>query len=119
VYKRQAIGYEIRGDICEVTEKEIQNLHLQDHIKIVHGDLLEANLSDCSVLTLYLSGEANELLQSKLQEQLKPGSRVICYTFPINSWKVTKEVNLQNLYFGNNKFVDSLYLYHIPEAYES
>ena len=116
---REAIGYEIRGDICEATEKEIQKLHLQDRIKIVHGDLLEANLSDCSVLTLYLSSEANELLRSKIQEQLKPGSRVICYSFPINSWKVTKEINLQDLYFANNKFVGSLYLYHIPEAYES
>lgn len=116
---RKAIGYEIRGDICEATEKEIQKLHLQNRIEIVHGDLLEANLSDCSVLTLYLSNEANELLRSKLQEQLKPGSRVICYSFPINSWKVTKEVNLQDLHFSSNKYVDSLYLYRIPEAYES
>ena len=67
---RKAIGYEIREDIYEATEKDIQKLHLQDRIKIIHGDLLEANLSDCSVLTLYLSSEANELLRPKLQKQL-------------------------------------------------
>ena len=74
---RKAIGYEIRRDLCEATVKEIQKLHLQDRIKIVHGDLLEANLSGCSVLTLYLSSEANELLRPKLQKQLMPQTKVL------------------------------------------
>lgn len=116
---QKAIGYEIRRDLCETAEKEIQKLHLHDRIKIVHGDLLEADLSDCSVLILYLSSEANELLRPKLQKQLKPGSRVICYSYPIHSWKVTNDINLRDLYFGKSKFEDTLYLYRMPDAYNS
>lgn len=116
---RKAIGYEMRGDLCEAGGKEIRKLQLQDRVTIVHGDLLEANLSDCSVLTLYLSSEANELLRLKLQKQLKPGSRVICYSFPINSWKAADKLDLQEFPFLKNKFIDTLYLYRIPEAYKS
>lgn len=116
---KKAIGYEIREDLCVSAEKEIRKLQLQDRIKIVHGDLLEADLSNCSVVTMYLSSEANELIRIKLQEQLKPGSRVVSYSYPINSWNATEEVKLQDLNLGTNEFNDTLYSYHIPEAYDS
>ncbi|MFC2072664.1 class I SAM-dependent methyltransferase [Chloroflexota bacterium] len=116
---QKAIGYEISADLCEAAKEEIQKSRLQHRIKIVQDDLLEASLYDCSVLTLYLSSEANELLRPKLQKQLKLGSRVISHSYPINSWKVANTVELKDLNFGTSKFADTLYLYRIPEAYES
>ncbi|MFC2003585.1 methyltransferase domain-containing protein [Chloroflexota bacterium] len=116
---QKAIGYEMREDLCISAREEIRNLQLQDRIEIVHADLLEADLSNCSVVTIYLSNEANELLRIKLQEQLKPGSRVVCYSYPINSWNIAEEVRLQDLNQSTKKFMDALYLYHIPEAYTS
>ena len=114
---QKAIGYEIRGDLCSTARDEIQKLHLNEYIKVFNSDFLEADLAGCSVLTLYLSNEATELLRPKLQKELRSGSRVICYAYRMNLWKVTKEVELQQPYYANRKFVEMLYLYHVPDAY--
>ena len=39
-------------------------------------DLFKTDLSDATVVTLYLSNSINMRLRSLLQQQLKPGSRV-------------------------------------------
>lgn len=55
------------------------------------GNLFRQNLSSADVI--YVFGMPEKLqhkLRAKLERELKPGSRVVSYTFPITGWQPTK-----------------------------
>ena len=113
---KRAVGYELRQDLCEISRRLVRQLDLQDRIEIINGDLLKADLSGASVVTLYLTGEANRMLSQRLERGLRPGSRVVTYLFPVSGWLPAKEVDLENLCFTEGKFIGKLYLYVMPQA---
>jgi len=106
---RKAVGYEIRQDLYEDALKEIQSQGLQDRITLIRDDLLNADLSEASVITLYLGTTANEHLKSKLEREAKPTTRIASYTFPIKTWQAdSTELCAKEI----------LYLYVVPQAFQ-
>ena len=53
---KRAVGYEIRQDLCEGSKKEIRRQHLQKRISVIKGNLLDADVSEASVITLASNG---------------------------------------------------------------
>jgi tRNA A58 N-methylase Trm61 len=105
---RMAVGYEIREDLYKVAKSEVEQRGLQDKITIVNGNLFNADLSSATVITLYLTGSANDLLKPKLEREVKPQTRIVSRTFSMRGWKFSKQEN----FFGT-----SIYLYKAPEAF--
>lgn len=106
----RAIGYEIREELCQLSQRNIAHEKLQHKISIIKGDLFEADLSDASVIALYLSNEVIEFLRPKLEREAKLGTRVVSRGFSINGWRTTQE---EHLPVPDIK----IYLYMIPEAF--
>lgn len=111
---RRAVGYELRPDLCRAARKTVRQLGAQDRIKIINGDLRQADLSDASVVTLYLTTRANQSLVEVLRTRLRPGSRVVTFLFPVPGWLPSREVDLGSLSFEEGKFIGKLYLYLMP-----
>ncbi len=107
---RKAIGYEIRQDLYEGAMKEIQNQNLQNRITLIRDDLLNADLSEASVITLYLFPTANEILRPKLENEARFATRVVSHDYPIETWQAADTAVCST---GN------LYLYVIPQAFQS
>ena len=110
----RAIGYEIRPDLCQTTHKVARQLGLQDRIKVVNGDLRQADLSEPSVVVLYLTTQANQMLAEALERSLRTGSRVVTYLFPIPGWLPAGEFDLGSASFEEARFIGKLYLYLMP-----
>jgi SAM-dependent methyltransferase len=51
------------------------------------GDLFEMDLSNASIVTLYLLPALNERLRPKLFRELRPGSRIVSNAFDMGDWK--------------------------------
>ncbi len=116
---KRAVGYEISQDLYKTAQQEIQHQNLQDQITLIRGDLLDADLSEASVITLYLSDRANEVLRPKLEKEAKPGTRIVSYFFPIATWQPASEVNLADLSVDAVVYLkETLYLYLIPQAFQ-
>lgn len=113
----RAIGYELSQELCKTSRKMIRHLALQDRIGIINQDLREADLAGASVVTLYLTTQANRMLRDMLERTLKPGTRVVTYLFPVSGWQPAREVDLESRSFKEGRFVGKLYLYLIPQAY--
>jgi precorrin-6B methylase 2 len=113
---RRAVGYELIGDLCSASRELVCRLDLQDRIEIVNGDLRAADLSDASVVTLYLTSEANRILAELLRMGLRPGARVVTYLFPISGWLPAREIDLNTATFEEGRFIGKLYLYRMPPA---
>lgn len=115
---KKAIGYEIRKDLIKIATKEIKQELLEQKIRLVDRNFFDADLSEPSVVIMYLCSDLNELLRPKLEKQLKLKARVVTYLFPIGNWKPAKTMNLENISFREGSFIGNLYLYRIPEAFE-
>lgn len=76
---------------------------LSKKITIIKKNLFAVDISKATVVYIYLIPKTLEKLQTKLEKELKPGTRVISYRYPI----------LYLPKIGENK-THKLYLYEIP-----
>src|SRR4030042_5583083 len=51
---KRATGYEIKIELCNLSRQEVQNQDLQQRITIHQENLLTADVSEASVITIYL-----------------------------------------------------------------
>jgi SAM-dependent methyltransferase len=81
-----AAGVEIEQ--CEIDKfrASIASKGLAEKVRIIHGDLLELDLADATIITLYLLPAALEQIKPKLLECLERGCRVVCHFWPVKGW---------------------------------
>jgi len=58
----------------------------KDDVKFLLGNFFDHDLSDASVVTMYLLQETNERVQNKLASELKIGARVVSHVFTFPGW---------------------------------
>ncbi len=54
-------------------------------------DLFDTDLTQATVITLYLLPDVNEMLKPRLQ-RLKPGTRIVSHDWGMRDWKPEKEI---------------------------
>ena len=70
-------------------------------VKVHYGDFWKKKLSDADVVYFFLTPKPIPRLVRKFQKELKKGTKVISYTFPIPAWQpmaVDRENNRATLY---------------------
>jgi ribosomal protein L11 methylase PrmA len=85
-YGTKGKGIDIDPQRIKEANENAQNARVTDKVEFVLGNLFEADVSEASVVTLYLLESLNLKLRPKLLEQLKPGSRVVSNTFSMGDW---------------------------------
>lgn len=103
----KAVGIEIDPVKAIYSRIFIKLLKLDKQIKIKRGNFFETDLSQASVVTMFLLHETNQKLKSKLQNELKKGTRIISYSFIIEGWKP------QKTYINNDSVWGPIYLYKV------
>ena len=71
-------------------------------MRFVTQDLFTSNISEATVVTLYLLQSINERLRPKLIRELKPGTRIVSHMFNMGpEWppEQTLEVERSRIYF--------------------
>ncbi len=94
----RAIGIEIDQGLVSLSRRNIEAQNLKDNATIVKGDFYNASLRDADVVTLYLRQNTNDRLGAKFKKELRPGARVVSYTFVMTGWNPTKVDNESHIY---------------------
>jgi len=110
-FRARAVGVELVPEIAEKATEKIAKLGLQDRARVITGDIRDADLSDADVVTMYLLTDSNEILRPKLEKSLKPGTRVVSYSFRVPGWKPAEVEETDP--FGNGR-KHAIYLYVMP-----
>lgn len=105
---RRAVGYEMNSDLCKQVNEEIAKQNLQGKVILKNGDLMNANISEATVITLYLTTSGNERLKPKLASEAKRGTRIISHDFEFRGWNPSIREDFQG---------HTIYLYIVPEAF--
>jgi SAM-dependent methyltransferase len=88
-YGVKAVGFEIDAGLVKLAREQVNKENLQSIVEIRQQDFITADLSGASIVMLYLSYEGNEVVKPLLRSQLKPGARVVSYTFDMGEWQPT------------------------------
>ena len=110
-YGVQAAGFEIDRKLVQESREAIQRAGLEDLAEIHRKDIFTVDFRPASVVTMYLLPQVNVMLQPKLLEQLKPGSRVVSHDFDIGNWKPLKVEHMTDSEGEDH----TLYLWRIEE----
>jgi cyclopropane fatty-acyl-phospholipid synthase-like methyltransferase len=108
-FRANAVGIELSEKLVRHAIAQAEQLGLQKRIKVIQGDLREADLRDADVVTIYLSRLSNEQLKPKLKAQLKAGARVVSHDYPIMGWKPTRVEKIEVLQRPH-----AIYVYRMP-----
>jgi len=86
-YGIKAVGFEIDPGLVKLARENVRKQGVEHLVEIRQQDILTADMSLPSVVTLSLSYEGNLAVRTHLMSQLKPGARVVSYEFDMAEWQ--------------------------------
>jgi len=89
-YGAKGVGLELDGRLVELARAEAKKQGVDRLVEFRQGDALKADVSAATVVTLYMLPSFNKLLRPVLEQQLKPGTRVVVHDYPIEGWNPVK-----------------------------
>lgn len=88
----RGVGIDINPERIQEANENAAKAGVTDRVKFIQQNLFDADIREATVVTLYLLPSVNLKLRPKLQEQLRPGARVVSHSFDMGDWKPDKEV---------------------------
>jgi precorrin-6B methylase 2 len=109
-YGCKAVGYEIVPELVEKGRKNIEKRKVEHLAKIKQADIFKLDLSEPSVITLYLLPNMNIKLIPQLKK-LKPGARIVAHDYPIGGIQADQSITMTS---NEDNVKHSIYLYTVP-----
>lgn len=87
---KKAVGVEIRDYLVKMAQSRIRELGIEGRAVVIHGDFFDVDISEATVVTLFLLTSVNNMLKPKLENELRKGARVVSHEFEITGWTPVK-----------------------------
>jgi SAM-dependent methyltransferase len=82
----RGLGIELDPALVEKSRARARDAGVADRVSFVEGDVLAADLSRASVVTVYLLPGLIDRLQPRFLAQLRPGTRIVSHAFRMVGW---------------------------------
>ena len=86
----RGVGLDIDPMLIDQARANAAAAGVADRVTFRLEDALTADVSEATVVTLYLLAASNVKLRPHLQAQLKPGSRIVAHNFGMGDWDPEK-----------------------------
>jgi SAM-dependent methyltransferase len=91
-YRAAGVGIEIDPRLVQTSREVAREGAVDDRVAFIEGDLFTADISQATVVTLYLNRNTNLRLEAKLRKELRSGTRIVSHQFPIGRWQPDKTI---------------------------
>jgi hypothetical protein len=91
VFGARGFGVDIKENLVRQANEAAAKEGIADRAKFYQQDLFKTDLSQASVITMYLLPDTVNLLKDKLLAELKPGTRIVSHDYPLNGWLPEKD----------------------------
>lgn len=91
----RGVGFDIDPQRIAEANANAKEQGVTDKVKFVQGDLFEQDLSEATVISLYLLPALNIKLRPTLLA-LKPGTRIVSHAFDMGDWEPEKKLVVNN-----------------------
>jgi ribosomal protein L11 methylase PrmA len=99
-YGARGVGIDIDPQRIKEATENLKTSGMGDKVRFLNQDLFTTNISEATVVTLYLLPSLNLKVMPKLNAELKPGTRVVSHAFDMGDIKPqqTQNVNGRTIY---------------------
>jgi len=99
-YGARGVGIDIDPQRIKEATENLKTSGMGDKVRFLNQDLFTTNISEATVVTLYLLPSLNLKVLPKLNSELKPGTRVVSHAFDMGDIKPqqTQNVNGRTIY---------------------
>jgi SAM-dependent methyltransferase len=88
----RGVGIDLDPKLVAQATRNAADAGVADRVRFVEADIFEADISNATVVTLYLLTSINERLRPKLLRELKPGTRIVSHQFRMGDWQPEREI---------------------------
>jgi hypothetical protein len=118
--KASGMGVDIDGELVDLANASARKLGVADRVRFQKQDVLAADVSRATVLTLYLLPGMMDRLRPKLLKELRPGARIVSHDFDLGEWKPDRSVDVQTpeKYDLSGSWTSTVHLWTVPAPVE-
>jgi protein-L-isoaspartate O-methyltransferase len=91
----KGLGVDIDPDLAEVAYAQVKKAGLTEKIEIRWGNALSVDMSQATVVFLFMGEAFNLVMRPLLWKQLPPGARVVSNDFGMGDWKPDRTVRVE------------------------
>lgn len=114
--KARGLGVDIDPKLVELSKQNAKSEGVADRAEFIERDMFKTDISKASVLMLYVLPEFMQRLRSKVQAELKPGTRVVAHDYHMGDWYPDRiiELTVPEKIEANGTDKAYLYLWIVP-----
>ena len=86
-YGARGVGIDIDPQRVAESRANAERAGVTHLVEFIQQDALEVDVSDATVVTLYLLSSSNMKLRPMLTSQLGPGARIVSHAFSMGNWE--------------------------------
>jgi SAM-dependent methyltransferase len=91
----KALGIEYNPDMVELSQRNVAKAGVGNRASFVRQDLFQSDLSQATVITMFLLPDINIKLRPKILD-LRPGTRIVSNTFTMGDWQADETASVKN-----------------------
>ena len=107
----RGVGIELRSELVEESRETAEKEGVAERVEFIESDFFAKDLSEATVVLLYLYPRTLLQLRSKLLDELPPGARIVAYNYGIEGWPRDDEQPVDN---AESYFNGTLYYWVVP-----
>ncbi len=102
----RGVGIDIDPQRIKESRENAIKEGVSKRVQFYQMDLFEADISEATVVTLYLLSKVNLRLRPKLFKELNPGTRVVSHAFNMGNWEPDTSSSVRTSDYWNEYIVD-------------
>lgn len=93
-FHARAVGVEVRKRLVKQGRERAKELGLSRQVKVMASNFKKVSLRKADVLAIYLSSYTLNLLVPKFTRELRPGTRIVNFDYPILGWTPLRQIEV-------------------------
>jgi SAM-dependent methyltransferase len=91
----RGVGVEIEANLVQTSRENALKAGVADRVRFLWQDLFATDISDATVVTIYLRDDVNLRLRPKLLRELRAGTRLVSHDFGMADWTPDRVLRVQ------------------------
>lgn len=108
-YGVRGVGVDIDPERIRESKANAEKAGVADRVQFFQRDLFKTDISDATVLMMYLLPEINLRLRPKIFRELKPGARIASHAFTMGEWNPDQTIQVPG-----NGYDRTVYFWILP-----
>jgi SAM-dependent methyltransferase len=116
VFGARGFGVDINEKLVKEANEAAKLQGVADRARFTIQDLFKTDISQATVLTMYLLPNTVNMLKDKLLGELTPGTRILSHDYPLSGWIPEKyvQMDLEDKVAISGVTTTLIYLYVVP-----